>query len=178
MPYTVGLTGEGYETNNFNTSKYANGVAWAEEESSYFLNWSDSPKFEAGKSYILRVYVRLSDTEEYIFADEDKITATVNGKPAEAVREGLNAYIVKYTFTVPEGGAAQDFIPGDVNGNGKIDSADYAMCKRAFLKTYELSAEQLLRADINKNGKVDSSEYAMIKRHFLKTYVIPGAEGK
>ncbi len=178
MPYTVGLTGEGYETNNFNTSKYANGVAWAEEESSYFLNWSDSPKFEAGKSYILRVYVRLSDTEEYIFADEDKITATVNGKPAEAVREGLNAYIVKYTFTVPEGGAAQDFIPGDVNGNGKIDSADYAMCKRAFLKTYELSAEQLLRADINKNGKVDSSEYAMIKRHFLKTYTIPGAEGK
>ena len=106
------------------------------------------------------------------------IIATVNGKPAEAVRQGLNSYIVKYVFTVPEGGAAQDFIPGDVNGNGKIDSTDYAMCKRAFLKTYELSPEQLLRADINGNGKVDSSEYAMIKRHFLKTYVIPGAEGK
>ena len=67
---------------------------------------------------------------------------------------------------------------GDVNGNGKIDSTDYAMCKRAFLKTYTLSAEQLLRADINSNGKVDAQEYAMIKRHFLKTYTIPGAEGK
>ncbi|MBP5156168.1 MAG: leucine-rich repeat protein [Clostridia bacterium] len=71
-----------------------------------------------------------------------------------------------------------EYVPGDVNGNGKIDSADYAMCKRAYLKTFTLSAEQLMRADINTNGKVDSSEYAMIKRHFLKTYVIPGAEGK
>ena len=52
------------------------------------------------------------------------------------------------------------------------------MTKRAFLKTYTLTEEQLLRADINGNGKVDSSEYAMIKRHFLQTYVIPGAEGK
>ena len=71
----------------------------------------------------------------------------------------------------------QMYIPGDVNGNGKIDSKDYAMTKRAFLKTYTLTDEQLLRADVNNNGKVDSKDYAMIKRHFLKTYVIPGAEG-
>lgn len=75
-------------------------------------------------------------------------------------------------------GGSVPFIPGDVNGNGKIDAADYAMCKRAVLNTYVLSPEQLLRADINNNGKVDASEYAMIKRHFLKTYTIPGAEGK
>ncbi|MBP5155764.1 MAG: dockerin type I repeat-containing protein, partial [Clostridia bacterium] len=65
------------------------------------------------------------------------------------------------------------YMRGDVNGNGRIDAADYAMCKRAFLKTFTLSAEQLLRADINGNGKVDASEYAMIKRHFLGTYRIP-----
>ena len=65
-----------------------------------------------------------------------------------------------------------------MNGNGKIDAADYAMAKRAYLKTYTLSAEQFMRLDINKNGKIDASEYAMIKRHYLKTYVIPGAEGK
>ena len=70
------------------------------------------------------------------------------------------------------------FVPGDVNGNGKIDAADYAMAKRAFLKTYALGEEQAERADINGNGKLDAAEYAMIKRHYLKTYVIPGAEGK
>lgn len=72
---------------------------------------------------------------------------------------------------------ADEYMPGDVNGNNKIDTSDYAMCKRAFLRTYELSAEQLKRADINKNGKVDASEYAMIKRHYLGTYTIPGTAG-
>ena len=67
----------------------------------------------------------------------------------------------------------KEYIPGDVNGNGGIDSQDYAMAKRAFLKTYTLTDEQFARADINGNGKLDSSEYAMIKRHFLGTYVIP-----
>ena len=76
------------------------------------------------------------------------------------------------------GDPVADFIPGDVNGNNKIDTSDYAMCKRAYLRTYDLNAEQLKRADINGNSKVDASEYAMIKRHYLKTYVIPGAEGK
>ena len=69
------------------------------------------------------------------------------------------------------------YIPGDVNGNGKIDSKDYAMCKRAVLKTYTLSDEQSVRTDVSGNGKVDAKDYAMIKRHFLRTYVIPGAEG-
>ena len=71
-----------------------------------------------------------------------------------------------------------EYVPGDVNGNGRIDSKDYAMCKRAFLKTFTLSAEQLARADVNRNGNADSKDYAMIKRHFLRTYVIPGAEGR
>ncbi|MBR4798625.1 MAG: dockerin type I repeat-containing protein, partial [Clostridia bacterium] len=57
-------------------------------------------------------------------------------------------------------------------------AADYAMTKRTFLKTFDLTPEQLLRADITNNGKVDAQEYAMIKRHFLKTYTIPGAAGK
>ncbi|MBP5155042.1 MAG: dockerin type I repeat-containing protein, partial [Clostridia bacterium] len=58
------------------------------------------------------------------------------------------------------------------------DPADYAMCKRAFLRTYTLSDEQFERADINGNKKLDAAEYAMIKRHYLGTYVIPGTEGK
>ncbi|MBR5746549.1 MAG: dockerin type I repeat-containing protein [Clostridia bacterium] len=70
------------------------------------------------------------------------------------------------------------FIPGDINGNQKIDPADYAMAKRTFLGTFELLPDMLKRGDINKNGKIDAVEYAMIKRHVLRTFVIPGAEGK
>ena len=63
-------------------------------------------------------------------------------------------------------------VKGDVNSNGKIDPADYAMVKRSYLRTYTLNDLQTRAADLNGNGKIDSSEYAMIKRHCLGTYVI------
>ena len=78
--------------------------------------------------------------------------------------------------SVSYGGAV--LIPGDINGNQKIDPADYAMAKRNFLGTFELLPDMLKRGDINKNGRIDAVEYAMIKRHVLRTFVIPGAEGK
>ena len=117
------------------------------------------------------------------------VVKTEAGKKAKAALDKLEAYLNRETVykgnlellagELKEALSAIDgYVPGDVNSNGKIDAADYAMAKRAFLKTYTLSEEQTGRADINKNGKVDASEYAMIKRHVLKTYVIPGAEGK
>ncbi len=163
MPYTVGLTGEGYEMNNYNTTKYADGVAWAETDGDYFLNWSDSPVFEGGKSYILRVYVQLSDTEEYIFADEENITVTVNGKPAEAVRNGLNTYIVKYTFTVPKGGAAQDFIPGDVNGDGTVNNKDVVMLFR-YASGSDV-AVNVAALDVNGDGSVNNKDVVVLFRY-------------
>ena len=63
---------------------------------------------------------------------------------------------------------------GDVNGDGNIDAVDYAMAKRAVLKTYDLNAEQFKRADIDKDGEISAVDYAMIKRHVLGTYTIAG----
>ena len=63
---------------------------------------------------------------------------------------------------------------GDVNGNGKIDATDYAMLKRAVLKTYDLNEIQTLAADVNGNGKIDAVDYAMVKRHVIGTYKISG----
>ena len=63
-------------------------------------------------------------------------------------------------------------VKGDVNGNGKIDTADYAMIKRTYLRTFTLTDLQSRAADINGNGKIDTSDYAMVKRHYLGTYVI------
>ncbi len=65
-----------------------------------------------------------------------------------------------------------EYMQGDVNGNGKIDANDYALIKRAVLKTYTLTEAQKLPADVNKNGKIDAADYGMVKRHVLKTYDI------
>ena len=120
-----------------------------------------------------------------------EVKKTEPGKKAQAALDALESYLQRETVYTGnarllaaelaealEALPSQDFVPGDVNGNGKIDTADYAMAKRAFLRTYSLSDGQFERADINGNSKLDASEYAMIKRHYLKTYTIPGAENK
>lgn len=108
--------------------------------------------------------VATPEIEGYYTVDEDIKTTLKDGET--------------YTFTYRAESDKPDFMPGDVNGNGKIDPTDYAMCRRAFLRTYNLSDEQFRRADLNGNNKLDAAEYAMIKRHYLGTYVIPGTEGK
>lgn len=70
--------------------------------------------------------------------------------------------------------SAETVLLGDVNKNGKIDAADYAMVKRHYLRTYEMSEEQKTIADCNGNKSIDAADYAMIKRHYLKTYVLKG----
>lgn len=49
-----------------------------------------------------------------------------------------------------------DFIPGDVNADGKVDLAD----KKAF---NELNGEYSEAADFNRDGKVDDYDYAILK---------------
>ena len=82
----------------------------------------------------------------------------------------------KESTTVVERSAythASDYLPGDANGNKKIDAQDYAMIKRHYLKTYTLAEDQFQRSDINLNGKIDAAEYAMVKRHYLGNYKLP-----
>ncbi|MBO4453265.1 MAG: dockerin type I repeat-containing protein, partial [Clostridia bacterium] len=85
---------------------------------------------------------------------------------------------IEHYVTADVTAVAPDFVPGDVDGNGTIEAADYLMCKRACLRSYELDEDEFIRADINANREIEAIEYLMIKRHVLKTYTIPGAEGK
>lgn len=60
---------------------------------------------------------------------------------------------------------------GDVNGDGKVGSADYLLVKRACFRSYSLSTEESARADVDNSGKVDSTDYVVIKRIAFGTYV-------
>lgn len=63
----------------------------------------------------------------------------------------------------------REYIPGDVNGNGKIDPQDYAMLKRFLLGTFDLSEEQIARGDADCDGHITPKDYAIIKRKYLGT---------
>ena len=65
-----------------------------------------------------------------------------------------------------------DFMLGDINENGIIDSMDYVYLKRAYFGTYALKNQKV--GDINKNNQIDSMDYVYLKRAYFGTYVIKG----
>ena len=64
-------------------------------------------------------------------------------------------------------------IMGDVNGNGKVDGADYVMVKRAVLKTLAVDASALRAAAVTNGTTVSAADYVKIKRVVMGTYQFP-----
>lgn len=64
-------------------------------------------------------------------------------------------------------------IQGDANGDGKINTVDYAVIKRAVLGKYELSEAGFAAADVNYDGRVNAMDYMIVKRVVLGTAVFP-----
>ncbi|HEX9062002.1 MAG TPA: carbohydrate-binding protein, partial [Clostridia bacterium] len=58
-------------------------------------------------------------------------------------------------------------LTGDVDGNGKVNSADVAILKRIILGTYTGDTSN---ADVNRDGKINSTDYSIVKRIVLGTY--------
>ncbi|HEX9059260.1 MAG TPA: glycoside hydrolase family 9 protein [Clostridia bacterium] len=60
-------------------------------------------------------------------------------------------------------------IYGDVDGNGKVNSADLSYVKKYILETIDSfpSANGELAADVNRDGKINSSDYSYIKKYIL-----------
>lgn len=58
-------------------------------------------------------------------------------------------------------------IYGDVNGDGKITSADYIAIKNHIMDVKKLSDIEKVWADANKDNKVSSADYIAIKNHIM-----------
>ncbi|HEX9062283.1 MAG TPA: dockerin type I domain-containing protein [Clostridia bacterium] len=57
--------------------------------------------------------------------------------------------------------------PGDLDGNGKINSTDYSMLKKALLGLMTLSSSAQKAGDVNGDGKINSADIAKLKRIIL-----------
>jgi hypothetical protein len=88
---------------------------------------------------------------------------------AEAQREklikaGFEAVVTTEGGTFVPANPESAFLPGDVNGNGKLDADDARMAQRAAAKLETLTEEQLKAADINGDSKLTAADPREILR--------------
>ncbi|MDQ0362804.1 N-acetylmuramoyl-L-alanine amidase [Breznakia pachnodae] len=60
-------------------------------------------------------------------------------------------------------------VKGDVNGDGKVTSADYLFVKAQIMETKVLTASQKKAADVSNDSKVSSVDYLKIKAYIMGT---------
>lgn len=74
------------------------------------------------------------------------------------------------SFVCSRCGAARNFLPGDVNGDGKVTAADRTVLARhlAKWKGYGEDAIQFAAADLNGDGKITSADRTVLARALAK----------
>jgi enterochelin esterase-like enzyme len=65
--------------------------------------------------------------------------------------------------------SAAPTIYGDVNGDGRINSADSSLMKRAILEITSLSETAKIAGDLNGDKIVNSADHSLLKRYILGT---------
>ncbi|SFC79259.1 leucine-rich repeat protein [Ruminococcus albus] len=128
---------------------------WYEDETA--LNNEDTNIFKAGKTYTA-VFSIHPVSEKDTFSD--KLKVTVNGKPVDdlIINSDYASFSISYTLD-------NDFIIGDVNGDGVINVADISKVAAHVKGKKLLTEEQQKRADVNGDGKITVTDITKIAAH-------------
>lgn len=60
------------------------------------------------------------------------------------------------------------YVPGDVDGDGRVDAFDYFILKEAVLGNAKLNEFQKRNADMNNDGNIDAFDYMILKNKILE----------
>ena len=94
--YSAKTPGTGYAVQTgYSASGIKNGVAWMHEGGTAM---KDGEKFEAGKKYMVLVFIEPSDTANYKFAASTDMTAAINGNTALIIPYSSVSYGIVCTF--------------------------------------------------------------------------------
>lgn len=124
--------------------------------SPYYLTWENNtgaPNSEDG--VIARLTFRAR--ENYEGETDVRISA------AEGILDQkLKEVVFEYTNAAINVGRE---LPGDVNGDGEVDSGDVALLRRYLAFREEYRSLDVSLADVNGDGKVDASDVAVLRRY-------------
>ena len=144
-----------------------NNMYWYDITDGKHIELTESDVFEKGHTYQAEVWVKAN--EGYFFTtDSDgvsNINAKVNGKNAEVLHASSDkAAGFTLDFTIPN----DDFMLGDVNGDGKVNVLDATMIQRHIAQLITIDEDKLPCADTDKNGKIAIMDATAIQRYIAK----------
>jgi len=108
-------------------------------------NWMDVSCKVSGASGIHDLYLKFTGGSGYLF----------------------NVNWWKFSGVQPSPTPTQSIIKGDINGDGNVNSLDFAALKLHLLGMSQLSGENLTNADVNADGQVNSIDFGLIKQYLL-----------
>ncbi len=130
-----------------------------------------SSKYVREDTYINKVPQKTSVskvTEQ--FENTDLVIYGIDGNEIGAEEFCTTGSVVK----VISGGKAVNsvsvVVPGDVDGNGIVDSTDYLRVKTTFIGIYKLEGVYFAAGDVDGNAILNSTDYLRIKGAFLDMY--------
>ena len=119
--------------------------------------------------YGLNLNTDISKIKQMIIEKEAKVEVSSVDKNGKSKTTGIIASGDKIKIkTSNEEKEYTIILYGDVNGDGKISSADYIMVKNHIMDVTKLGELQNVYADANKDGKVNSADYITIKNHIME----------
>lgn len=118
----------------------------------YIINVSENTNYQT-----FMTNINNSDNKVEIYNTSNaKVTNGIMGTGYK-VKKNVNGSIISYDVVVL----------GDINGDGKIDSADMLVLRRHLMKITELKDSKYISADPNKDSKIDSADMLALRRHLL-----------
>lgn len=114
--------------------------------------------FKSGTQYTVKIPV----SAEYKWGDTDAVTAKVNGKNAEFVKERKSgkfyAYYVVYTFD-----KTSDILLGDINSDGTVSVNDVTAGQQYLANSITLTEAQIKAADMDGNGIINVNDITALQ---------------
>ena len=148
----------------------SNGMVWYDENGNILY---EKDTFQAGKTYYLRAYLDISDTDNYLFDwnsdlpyNTTNVKGFVNGKEVTVVPEGSNTIwnhylLATYVCTEP------DWLIGDMDGDGKLttDDAVYLLLNVMFGDiNYPIANPD---KDMNNDNKINTDDAVYLLLHVM-----------
>ena len=87
--------------------------------------------------------------------------------------EPLAETVLNGTWTIDKMGEITKTVQNDINGDGKLNTADYVLLKRFVMGVYTLTPEGFQAACI-RGDKPITADYVLLKRHVMGTHSIYG----